>query len=65
MLTIAFEVCYSESWPKQLLQDRNAWINWGAPHVNAALLVKWNSRKGNHVAGYLEIHRHGAALSLV
>ncbi|OGM42404.1 hypothetical protein ABOM_008404 [Aspergillus bombycis] len=57
---IAVEVGYTESWPK-LLRDRDLWIIGGAPHVNAVLLVKWNLRKNNHVAGYLELHRPGVA----
>ncbi|GAB1202561.1 hypothetical protein APSETT445_001179 [Aspergillus pseudonomiae] len=55
---VRVEVGYSES---LLLRDQEVWIVRGAPHVRAMLLVKWNIRRNNQVAGYLELHRPGVA----
>lgn len=52
----------SESWHR-LLRDRTLWLQGGAPHVNAVLLVKWVQRVNGRIAGYLEVHRRGGGTS--
>ncbi|KAE8374635.1 hypothetical protein BDV26DRAFT_295767 [Aspergillus bertholletiae] len=56
--TVVVEVGYSQAWPS-LLEDRNMWFK-SAATVNVVILVKWNKRAQNKVAGYLEIFRRGA-----
>ena len=59
---VVFETAYTESWPK-LQEDKRLWLEGGANHVNAILVTKWLKRANGRVAGYLEIHRRGGAVS--
>lgn len=54
--SVILETGYSETWPK-LEEDKDLWLRGGSQFVNAVLLVKWNKRSGNRIAGYLELHR--------
>lgn len=62
MPLVIIETANSESWPK-VGEDKDLWIQGGAQFINAILLVKWNKRAHNTVAGYLEIHRQGGQQS--
>lgn len=62
MPCVVLEVSFMESWPK-LQEDKDLWLQGGAPHVNVVLLVKWDKQSNGQVAGYLEIYRRGCATS--
>lgn len=54
---VVFETGYTESWSK-LLENRNIWLKGNVPNINAVcLLLKFNKKSNNRVAGYLELHR--------
>ncbi|KAE8314931.1 hypothetical protein BDV41DRAFT_575275 [Aspergillus transmontanensis] len=53
--TVLVEVGYSQTWPS-LLKDKDLWFQCNTS-VNVVVLLKWNKRKGNRVAGYLEVFR--------
>ena len=58
MPSIILEIGYSKPWPK-VQEDRDLWLQGGAPFVNAIVLIKWTKRSNGRVAGFIEVHRPG------